>query len=219
MKADPVIRLLVVDDHPLLLSGLRLLLNGEQDLEVAGIADGGEKAQLLAQELQPDVILLDISLRNTSGIQLLPELLRLSPHSRVLMLTMHEDQHYLKAAMAAGASGFLLKKCLDVDLLYAIRLVMRGQIYIHPAMMPDILATADKKEISPEEMLWQSLSKREQQVALDVAMGHTSREIGEKYFLSEKTVSTYRARAMTKLGIDTRAELVKFVAQQKASLD
>lgn len=219
MKADPVIRLLVVDDHPLLLSGLGLLLNSEPDLEVAGIADDGEKARLLAQELQPDVILLDISLRNTSGIQLLPELLRLSPQSRVLMLTMHEDQHYLKAAMAAGASGFLLKKCLDVDLLYAIRLVMRGQMYIHPAMMPDILATADKKKISPEEMLWQSLSKREQQVTLAVAMGHTSREIGEKYFLSEKTVSTYRARAMTKLGIDTRAELVKFVAQQKPSLD
>ncbi len=219
MKADPVIRLLVVDDHPLLLSGLGLLLNAETDLEVAGIADCGDKARLLAQELQPDVILLDISLQNTSGIQLLPDLLRLSPASRVLMLTMHEDQQYLKAAMAAGASGFLLKKCLDVDLLYAIRLIMRGQIYIHPAMMPDILANTEKKKISPEEMLWQSLSKREQQVTLAVAMGHTSREIGEKYFLSEKTVSTYRARAMTKLGIDTRAELVKFVARQKPSLD
>jgi DNA-binding NarL/FixJ family response regulator len=219
MKADPVIRLLIVDDHPLLLSGLGMLLNAETDLDVAGVADSGKTALDLAKELQPDIILLDISLRDTSGLQLLPELLRLAPQSRILMLTMHEDQQYLKDAMAAGASGFLLKKCLDVDLLYAIRLVMRGQIYIHPAMMPEILAATEKKTTSPEEMLWQSLSKREQQVSLGVAMGHTSREIGEQYFLSEKTVSTYRARAMTKLGIETRAELVKFVALQKMAVD
>ncbi|MBW6520393.1 MAG: response regulator transcription factor [Desulfoarculaceae bacterium] len=215
MKTDPVIRLLIVDDHPLLLSGLGMLLNAEADLVVAGIADSGEQALNLAKELQPDVILLDISLGDTSGIQLLPELLRQAPQARVLMLTMHEDQQYLKEAMAAGARGFLLKKCLDVDLLYAIRLVMRGQIYLHPSMMPEIMAGSKKKTTSPAEMLWQSLSKREQQVSLAVALGHTSREIGEQYFLSEKTVATYRARAMTKLGIETRAELVKFVAHQK----
>ena len=214
---NEMIRILVVDDHPVLLSGLSLLLNAEADMEVAGTADSGPKALALVKELQPDIVLLDISLPGTSGLLLLPEILRQAPKTRVLMLTMHEDHQYLKEAVAKGAKGFMLKKCLDVDLLYAIRSVMRGQMYIHPAMMPDILAEQDKGAASPEEMLWLSLSNREQQVMLAVAMGFTSREIAEQHFLSEKTVATYRSRAMAKLGLETRAELVEFVSRQKRS--
>ena len=213
--SNEMIRILVVDDHPVLLSGLSLLLNAELDMEVAGTADSGPKALAQAKELQPDIVLLDISLPGTSGLLLLPEILRQAPKARVLMLTMHEDHQYLKEALAQGAKGFILKKCLDVDLLYAIRSVMRGQMYIHPAMMPDILAEQDKGAASPEEMLWLSLSSREQQVMLAVAMGFTSREIAEQHFLSEKTVATYRSRAMAKLGLETRAELVEFVSRQK----
>lgn len=209
------IRILVVDDHPVLLSGLSLLLNAEPDMEVAGTADSGPTALAFARELQPDIVLLDISLPGTSGLLLLPEILRQAPKTRVLMLTMHEDHQYLKEAVAKDAKGFILKKCLDVDLLYAIRAVMRGQMYIHPAMMPDILAGQDKGAATPEELLWLSLSSREQQVMLAVAMGFTSREIAEQHFLSEKTVATYRSRAMAKLGLETRAELVEFVSRQK----
>jgi DNA-binding NarL/FixJ family response regulator len=212
---NEMIRILVVDDHPVLLSGLSLLLNAEPDMEVAGTADLGPKALVQARELQPDIVLLDISLPGTSGLLLLPEILRQTPKTRVLMLTMHEDHQYLKEAVAKGAKGFILKKCLDVDLLYAIRSVMRGQMYIHPAMMPDILAEQEKGAASPEELLWLSLSTREQQVMLAVAMGYTSREIAEQHFLSEKTVATYRSRAMAKLGLETRAELVDFVSRQK----
>lgn len=212
-----MIRILVVDDHPVLLSGLSLLLNAEPDMEVAGTADSGPKALTLTKELQPDIVLLDISLPGTSGLLLLPEILRQASKTRVLMLTMHEDHQYLKEAVAKGAKGFILKKCLDVDLLYAIRAVMRGQMYIHPAMMPDILAGQDRSAASPEEMLWLSLSSREQQVMLAVAMGFTSREIAEQHFLSEKTVATYRSRAMVKLGLETRSELVEFVSRQKRS--
>ncbi len=212
---NEMIRILVVDDHPVLLSGLSLLLNAEADMEVAGTADSGPKALAKAKALQPDIVLLDISLPGTSGLLLLPEILRQAPKTRVLMLTMHEDHQYLKEALAKGAKGFILKKCLDVDLLYAIRSVMRGQMYIHPAMMPDILAEQGKEAASPEEMLWLSLSKREQQVMLAVAMGFTSREIAEQHFLSEKTVATYRSRAMAKLGLESRAELVEFVSHQK----
>ncbi|HIJ90166.1 MAG: response regulator transcription factor [Desulfobulbaceae bacterium] len=209
------IRILVVDDHPVLLSGLSLLLNAEPDMEVAGTADSGPKALALAKELQPDIVLLDISLPGISGLLLLPEILRQVPKTRVLMLTMHEDYQYVKEAVAKGAKGFMLKKCLDVDLFYAIRAVMRGQMYIHPAMMPDILAGQDKGSATPEELLWLLLSNREQQVMLAVAMGFTSREIAEQHFLSEKTVATYRSRAMAKLGLETRAELVEFVSRQK----
>ena len=212
---NEMIRILVVDDHPVLLSGLSLLLNAEADMEVAGTADSGPKALAKAKALQPDIVLLDISLPGTSGLLLLPEILRQAPKTRILMLTMHEDHQYLKEALAKGAKGFILKKCLDVDLLYAIRSVMRGQMYIHPAMMPDILAEQGKEAASPEEMLWLSLSNREQQVMLAVAMGFTSREAAEQHFLSEKTVATYRSRAMAKLGLETRAELVEFVSHQK----
>ena len=214
---NELIRIVVVDDHPVLLSGLSLLLNAEPDMEVAGTADSGPKALALTKELQPAIVLLDISLPGTSGLLLLPEILRQGQKTCVLMLTMHEDHQYLKEAVAQGAKGFILKKCLDVDLLYAIRAVMRGQMYIHPAMMPDILAEQDKGAASPEEMLWLSLSNREQQVMLAVAMGFTSREIAEQHFLSEKTVVTYRSRAMAKLGLETRAELVEFVSRQKRS--
>ena len=212
---NEMIRILVVDDHPVLLSGLSLLLNAEPDMVVAGTADSGSNALAQAKELQPDIVLLDISLPGTSGLLLLPEILRQALQTRVLMLTMHEDHQYLKEALAKGAKGFILKKCLDVDLLYAIRSVMRGQMYIHPAMVPDILAEQEKGAASPEEILWHSLSKREQQVMLAVAMGYTGREIGKRHFLSEKTVATYRSRAMAKLGLETRAELVEFVARQK----
>jgi len=210
-----MIRIIVVDDHRVLLSGLSLLLNAEPDMTIVGAAGSGPEALGLVMELQPDIVLLDISLPGASGLVVLPEILRQAPATRVLMLTMHEDHQYLKEAVAKGASGFILKKCLDVDLLYAIRSVMRGQMYIHPAMVPEILAEREKGEASPEEMLWLSLSKREQQVMLAVAMGFTSREIAEQHFLSEKTVATYRSRAMVKLGLETRAELVEFVSRQK----
>jgi len=216
---NETIRIMVVDDHPVLLAGLSLLLNAEPDMEVVGTADTGPKALALAKELQPDIVLLDISLPETSGLLLLPEVLRLAPRSRVLMLTMHEEYQYLKEAVAKGAKGFILKKCLDVDLLYAIRSLMRGQMYIHPDMMPDIMASQEKGEASPEEMLWLSLSKREQQVMQAVVMGFTSREIAEQLFLSEKTIATYRSRAMAKLGLETRSELVDLVARQKKPED
>ena len=205
----------MVDDHRVLLSGLSLLLNAEPDMTIVGAAGSGPEALVLAMELQPDIVLLDISLPGASGLMVLPEILLQAPRAHVLMLTMHEDHQYLKEAVAKGAKGFILKKCLDVDLLYAIRSVMRGQMYIHPAMMPEILAEREKGEASPEEMLWLSLSKREQQVMLAVVMGFTSREIAEQLFLSEKTVGTYRSRSMAKLGLETRSELVEFVSRQK----
>lgn len=203
--------ILVVDDHPLLLAGLGMLLNAEEDLTVAGQADRAEKALELAAQLQPAVVLLDIGLHQASGLDLIPDLLAASPASRVIMLTMHEDQGYLRKAMQAGAQGFLLKKGLDVDLLYAIRAVMRGEVYIHPSMLRDFVSGGEEEAADHETQLWNSLSNREQQVMEAVAKGHTGREIAEQYFLSDKTVATYRARAMTKLGIGTKAELVELV--------
>lgn len=212
----PKTRILIVDDHPMLLAGLSLLLNAEADMEVIGQADSAEGALALATKLRPDVMLLDISLQNASGLELLPALARQTPHTKVIMLTMHEDQEYLKEALTNGAKGFLLKKGLDIDLLSAIRAVMRGEVYIHPALMTNLLAgQGEKKAEAPEAQLWHSLSQREQQVVLAVARGFTSKEIAARHFLSEKTVATYRARAMAKLGLETRAELVEFIERLK----
>ncbi len=203
--------ILVVDDHPLLLAGLCMLLNAEDDLTVVGQADRAENALSLAADLQPAVVLLDINLHDISGIDLIPRLLEVAPAALVIILTMYEDQGYLQKAMRAGAQGFVLKKGLDVDLLYAIRAVRRGEVYVHPSMLRDFVSGGSGESADHETQLWDSLSRREQQVMLAVAKGHIGREIAEQYFLSDKTVATYRARAMTKLGLATKAELMELV--------
>ena len=208
--------IVVVDDHSLLVSGLCLLLNGENDMEVVGQADSAEKALPLIEKLQPAVVLLDISLHDTSGLDLLPKIRECAANTHVIMMTMHEDQQYLKKALDNGASGYVLKKGLDVDLLYAIRSVCRGEVYVQPSMVKTYIVGSEKEERKNEQtdsnsLLWNTLSTREQQIVLGVTHGYTSKEIAKTYFLSEKTISTYRSRAMTKLGFETRAELVKFI--------
>ncbi len=210
--SDNPVTILIVDDHKLLSSGLSMLLNAEDGFQVVGQAENTAKALERTKALQPQIILLDITLSNSSGLTLLPELLAASPNSRVIMLTMHNDCSYLQEAMEKGAKGFVLKKGIDVDLIYAIRLVMQGELYIHSSMLPDYLTLQHKEsEKTSDKMLWHSLSNREREVMEAVSKGYTSREIGESLFLSEKTIATYRSRAMAKLGLQTRAELVSFM--------
>ena len=208
--------IVIVDDHSLLVSGLCLLLDSENDMEVAGQADNAEKALMLIEDLQPGVVLLDITLHDLSGLDLLPEIRKCAADTKIIMMTMHEDQQYLEKALANGANGYVLKKGLDIDLLYAIRSVCRGEMYIQPSMLKTYIADSHKTESKNEKvddhtLLWNALSLREQQVVLGVSHGYTSKEIAETHFLSEKTISTYRSRAMTKLGFETKAELVKFI--------
>ncbi|MBC8316826.1 MAG: response regulator transcription factor [Desulfobulbaceae bacterium] len=208
--------IVVVDDHSLLVSGLCLLLDGESDMEVVGQADNTTEAIALIKNLQPEVVLLDITIHDTSGLDLLPEIRECAVKTKVIMMTMHEDQQYLEKALANGAHGYVLKKGLDVDLLYAIRSVCRGEVYIQPSMVKTYMAGSEKQKIKNEQtdshtLLWNALSTREQQVVLGVAHGYTSKEIAQTHFLSEKTISTYRSRAMTKLGFETRSDLVEFI--------
>ncbi|PLX49231.1 MAG: hypothetical protein C0613_08095 [Desulfobulbaceae bacterium] len=143
-------KIMIIDDHKLLSSGLAMLLNAQADYTVTATPDTPEEAlQLLGQECV-ELVLLDISLPEKSGLELLPEILALCPQTRVIMMTMHEDQHYLKSAIAAGARGFVLKKGVDMDLLYAIKAVMKGEVYIQPSMLSGFItdetgaATDDK---------------------------------------------------------------------------
>lgn len=214
-------KIVIVDDHQLLSGGLAMLLNAEQDLEVVGQADRAATALRLIAAKQPDIALLDISLPDTSGLALLPEILKAAPRCQIIMMTMHEEQQYLKKALDGGAKGFLLKKGGGMDLLYAIRAVMQGDTYVQPSMLSGLIREGDAQKqrdrgtgsATADEQLWRLLSQREQQVVLGVARGHTSREIADKNFLSEKTVATYRSRAMAKLDMKTRAELVDFIVR------
>lgn len=212
--------ILIVDDHSLLSSGLCLLLNAEHDLEVVGQAADLEAAMREAERLQPEIILLDISLPQGNSLDFLPRFRQGAPSAKILMLTMHEDIGYLQKALSLGAMGYVLKRALDQDLLYAIRSVLRGEIYVQPAMVKHLMTTENRPSSEPSspaaagdpgKLLWSSLSEREREVITGVALGFTSKELGEKYFISEKTIATYRSRAMTKLGLASKSELVELV--------
>lgn len=204
-------RILLADDHAVLRAGLRLLLDSQTDLKVVGEAGEGAEALRLAAELHPDLILLDLTMPGLSGLEALPALRKAAPGARILILTMHDDEGYLRQALQSGASGYVLKKAADSELISAVRAVLRGEVYIHPSMtkalLEDLLpAVGGEEPTNP----WDLLSKREQEVLILVACGHTSAEIAEQLSLSPKTVETYRGRGMEKLGLRSRAALVRF---------
>lgn len=209
------IRVLLADDHAVLRSGLRLLLTSQNEYEVVGEASGGTETLSLAEQLQPDLILLDLSMPSLGGLDVLPTLRKLTPLARILILTMHDDPQYLRQALKHGASGYVLKKAADVELLSAMRAVLRGEVYVHPSMTRILLEDMlPESQYAQKEDTWGILSEREQEVLKMVALGHTSAEIAEQLSLSAKTVETYRARGMEKLGLRTRAALVKFALQE-----
>jgi two-component system, NarL family, response regulator NreC len=206
------IRLLLADDHAVLRSGLKLLLDARPDMQVVGeAADGSELLELTRQQ-QPDLILLDLTMPRLGGLEALPLLRQEAPHCHILVLTMHDDEGYLRQALKSGASGYVLKRAADVELISAIQAVMRGDVYVHPAMTRLLLEDVMPAPVRPvEEDVWATLSEREQDVLRLVALGYTGREIGDQLALSVKTVETYRGRGMEKLGLHSRAALVRFV--------
>lgn len=208
-------RVLLADDHAVLRSGLRLLLTSQNEFDVVGEASSGTETLSLAEQLQPDLILLDLSMPALGGLDALPTLRKLVPSARILILTMHDDPQYLRQALKHGASGYVLKKAADSELLSAMRAVLRGEVYVHPSMTRVLLEDLlPKAQMTISDNAWGSLSEREQEVLKMVALGHTSAEIAEQLNLSAKTVETYRARGMEKLGLRTRAALVKFALQE-----
>jgi two-component system response regulator NreC len=208
-------RVLLADDHAVLRSGLRLLLTSQNEFEVIGEASSGTETLTLAEQLQPDLILLDLSMPSLGGLDVLPALRKLVPSARILILTMHDDPQYLRQALKHGASGYVLKKAADAELLSAMRSVLRGEVYVHPSMTRILLEDMlPESQPTNEEDAWGSLSEREQEVLKMVSLGHTSAEIASQLSLSAKTVETYRTRGLEKLGLRTRAALVRFALQK-----
>jgi two-component system response regulator NreC len=201
-----VIRLLIIDDHQLVRSGLRRLLESEEDLTVEDEAGTAHDAVRLARLHKPDVILLDVVMPGGSGLDAIPQIREAAPQAKVLALSMEDDPSYVRQAFAAGASGYVLKEAADEDLLAAVREVAAGGRYVDPQLGAR-LAAADVAAAS--EAAEDPLSDREREVLRLLALGHTNQEIGQMLYLSVRTAETHRARIMQKLGLTTRAELVR----------
>ena len=204
------IRLLLVDDHAVLRAGLRFLLNAQPDMEVVGEAADGVEGARLAEELRPDVVLMDLTMPGGGGIEATRKVREACPETKVLVLTMHDDAGYVREALAAGASGFVLKQAADNDLLSAIRTVHASRTMVFAGPSPSWLA-GDREGAKPSGLAL--LTEREKEVVRLLALGHTNQEVAELLYISVKTVESHRTRIMEKLGLSRRAELVRFALE------
>ena len=215
------IRLLVADDHPVVRAGLRMLLSAQLDMEVVGEAVDGAAAVARATELRPDVVIMDITMEGMSSLAATREIRRRIPETKVLVLTIHDNEEYLRQMLEAGATGYVLKQAADIELAVAIRAVHRGEVYIYPSFTRVLLgdlAQDIEMERYAEQDAYELLSQREKQVLRLVALGHTNRQIADQLFLSVKTIEAYRARLMQKLHLKGRSALVRY-ALRKGLLD
>ncbi len=224
MADSESIRVLVADDHAVLRAGLRMLLDAQPDMAVVGEAETAEQVVELDADLSPDVVLMDLTLPARpggpstvpSGLEAIRRIKARRPEARVVALTMHDEEGYLRAVLQAGGAGYVLKRAADTELLSAIRAVWRGGTYLHPEharllvggppSTPAIEAAADDS--------YEQLSPREQQVLRLIALGHTSQQVADRLSLSVKTVETYKSRLMSKLGLTGRAALVRYALQR-----
>lgn len=205
--APKAIRVLVVDDHAVVRSGLRRVLDAEKDIETIGEAANAERAVFEALEHKPDVVLMDVVMPGKSGIEGMPALLQAVPAARVLILSMQDDPHYVREAFEAGASGYVLKEAADTDVVEAVRAVASGSRYVHPALGAKLVAAETEERKRAES---DPLSEREREVLRLLALGHTNQEIAALLYISVRTAETHRAHIMQKLSLSSRAELVRY---------
>ena|SRR5713101_1773210 len=198
-----MIRIVLIDDHKLLRAGLRSRLEEEADVSVVGEADDADLGVVLARRLQPDVILLDLLMPRKGGYEALPELAKVAPAAKVLVISSQAAPSSVRRALSAGAAGYLPKRASDGELLTAIRNVARGSGYVDPDLGAQLVVPNGAPALEP-------LSDRERDVLHLLALGYTNQEIGKKLFISVRTVDTHRAHIMRKLSLETRAELVLF---------
>ena len=205
------IRILVVDDHAIMRDGIRALLNLRDDIEIVGEASEGNEAIEKAEELAPDVIVMDIAMPGMDGLEATRRITKKNPKVKVLVLSQHDNREYILSAIKAGVVGYVPKRALGLELVSAIRAVHQGDSYLYPsaaaAVIRDYLKGAVKEP-------YDRLTAREREILTLIAEGHTSREIADKLFISLKTVLGHRTKIMEKLDLHNRSELIKYAIRK-----
>jgi two-component system response regulator NreC len=209
------IRIFIADDHAVLRSGLRLLMESQDDMEVVG--EAGDFAEALSQlpEIRPDIVTLDLSMPGGLGLKAVEKICQRVPGLRVIVLTMHDDPAYLRTALAMGASGYVVKSAADSELLSAIRAVSQGRIFVDArSSTATIGATSHSSTDTAANSPFNKLSAREKEVLGLIAQGHTNQAVADQLEVSVKTIESYRSRLMEKLGFQNRADLTRFAVEQ-----
>lgn len=211
---DKPLRLLLVDDHPIVRTGLRMLFQSEPDMQVVGEVDSGAEAIAAVPRLHPDVVIMDVAMPGMTGIEATRQIKANSPETAVLALTMHEDEQYFFAMLNAGASGYIPKRAAPDDLVAAIRVVAEGNVFLYSSLARFLVKDIVEQKLTPAGEGDEKLTTREIEVLTLIAEGRTSREIAEDLVISVKTVERHRENIMHKLDIHNRVELVKYAIKR-----
>jgi DNA-binding NarL/FixJ family response regulator len=209
--SDKILRILMADDHPIVLAGLKALVQADPGLQIVGEARDGRSALRLASSLRPDVVVLDLSMPELNGAEVARALLAEHPDCRILVLTVHEDRATLRQLLDLGVAGYLVKRSAADDLVRAIHAVATGGTYLDPAIAGKVVGGGQSGPRTPGDN-GAELSEREADVLRLIAVGHSNKEISARLAISVKTIETYKARAMEKLGFKTRVDVVRYAA-------
>lgn len=207
-----MIKVLIVDDHAIVRAGLRALIHSESTMELAGEASGGYEAIDLIEKIQPDVLVLDLSMPDLDGIAVTRQIKPRFPDMRILILTIHEDQALLREAIKAGASGYILKHAAESELIAAIQRIVHGDLYVDPALVRLLLQEPAAPPAAPPQST-ETLTPREIEVLKLIVQGCTNRQIGEELNISFRTAESHRASLSEKLGMHSRVELVRYARE------
>jgi DNA-binding NarL/FixJ family response regulator len=208
------VKVFLVDDHMVVREGLKTLITAQPDMEVVGEAGDGEAAWEQVQISKPDVVIMDISMPGVNGIQATERLRQRSPEVKVLVLSVHDDTSYLRQMLAVGAAGYILKHTAADALIQAIRIVAAGGLYLEPSLAEHVVGRYVRRPAAVTELLGAELSEREREVVQRVVQGYSNKDIAAQLSLSVKTVETYRARALEKLGLTSRSALVRYALER-----
>ncbi len=208
-----MIKVLIADDHAIVRTGLRALIHSESTMELVGEATGGYEAIDMVEKMQPDVLVLDLSMPDLDGISVARKIKQQIPDLRILILTIHEDEALLRAALKAGAAGYILKHAAEAELISAIHTILRGDLYVDPSMLRKLLSD----EVSPAPTSQKptvALTPREIEVLRLIVQGYTNRQIGEELSISVRTAESHRANLSEKLGLHSRVDLVRYARER-----
>jgi DNA-binding NarL/FixJ family response regulator len=208
------IKIFLVDDHMVVRAGLKTLITAQPDMAVVGEAGDGTEVWQRVQDCRPDVVIMDISMPGLNGIQATERLKQVCPEVKVLVLSVHDDTSYLRQMLTVGASGYILKHTAADALIQAIRIVAAGGLYLEPSLADHVVGRYVRRPAAVTELLGAELSEREREVVQRVVQGYSNKEIATQLTLSVKTVETYRARALEKLGLTSRAALVRYAIER-----